>query len=93
MTSPMTATSDNNNSAGVGFEVKLPRPCRRTTSKTSILEGTDRRESSTLVSHELASRVGPETDEGFVCLQQVHNHMVTSQYMYSSDYILNSNDY
>jgi len=70
MTSPMTATSDNNNSAGVGFEVKLPRPCRRTTSKTSILEGTDRRESSTLVSHELASRVGPETDEGFVCLQQ-----------------------
>ena len=87
MTSPMTATtatSDNNNSAGVGFEVKLPRPCRRTTSKTSILEGTDRhsRESSTLVvSHELASRVGPETDEGFVCLQQVHNHMVTSQYI------------
>ena len=84
MTSPMTATSDNNNSAGVGFEVKLPRPCRRTTSKTSILEGTDRhnRESSTLVvSHESASRVGPETDEGFVCLQQVHNHMVTSQYI------------
>ena len=78
MTSSITS-NDNNNTGG--FEVKLPRPCRRTSSRTSrnsSLGGTDNHyEGSTVVlSHKLASRVGPETDEGFSCHQQVHNFLI-----------------